>query len=310
VTRGVLILMGATASGKTAVAESLARLFDAELIGADSRQIYADMPIGTAAPPMRSGDPRYHLVGFLDRNERYSAARFAAEALAAIHDIHGRGKHALVVGGTGFYVRALAGDLTLASERDDALRERIEREAAVHPSDVLHAWLTSLDPERAAVVRPNDPYRVGRALEIALARRLPPTLADPGDRDRATGSLRSRGFAVRKLALRLAPEVLGARIAARTDAMLAAGFLEEAERVGADAVAANAVGYHDALAYLAGRSTFAEMREQLARNTRRYAKRQLTWLRGEPDLTWIDGATTAAAIEAAAREARTLPGWV
>jgi tRNA dimethylallyltransferase len=304
---GVLVLMGPTASGKTAVAEALAAAFDAELVGADSRQIYAGMPIGTAAPALRPEGPRYHLVGFLDRRERYSAARFATEALAAIDDIHARGKRAIVVGGTGFYIRALLGETTLANERDEVLRERLAREVAIHPPAVLHAWLAALDPARAANVRPNDPYRITRALEIALTRR------DGDGAPRAAApqaSLRSRGIAYRKIALDLAPERAAERIAARTDAMLAAGFVAEAEAVGADVPAANAVGYPEALAYLAGFASFEELRGRLARATRSYAKRQRTWLRGERDLLWIDAADLAAATAAAAREARTLPQWV
>ncbi len=329
---GVLIVMGATASGKTALAEALAEAFDAELIGADSRQVYAGMPIGTAAPVATPGGPAYHLVSFLAKHERYSAARFAEDAMVAIAAIHARGKRAIVVGGTGFYVRALAGDLALAPERDDTIRARIEREKLVHEPGTLHAWLRALDPVRAQAVLPNDPYRIGRALEIALLRRTgarneeahatgrerpvrasigeeaasPPVPAQASTPSPAR-SLRTCGIPFRKIALHLPPEELAARIAARTSDMLARGFLAEAEAVGADAVAANAVGYHEALDYLAGFSTYDEMRTHLERGTRRYAKRQLTWLRGEPDLTWVDRSD---ALREASAVARTLPGWV
>jgi tRNA dimethylallyltransferase len=294
VTPGVLILAGQTASGKSALALELAERFGAEIVGADSRQIYRGMPIGTAAPSDadRARVP-HHLVGFVDPHERYSAARFVADALAAIEDVQARGKRALVVGGTGFYVRALAGDVTLSSVYDPALRERLAREARVHPPDVLGDWLRALAPERAVAIAPNDPYRVARALEIALAERGPLRHAqalrqDQGDN---TPNLRTRGIPFRKLYLEVAPDVLDQRIAQRVDAMLANGLLEEAERVGAGAVAADAVGYREALAYLAGRSTYAELRAQLIRNTRRYAKRQATWFRTEPDLVslgWPD----------------------
>ena len=293
-TPGVLILAGQTASGKSALALELAERFGAEIVGADSRQIYRGMPIGTAAPSDadRARVP-HHLVGFVDPHERYSAARFVADALAAIEDVQARGKRALVVGGTGFYVRALAGDVTLSSVYDPALRERLAREARVHPPDVLGDWLRALAPERAVAIAPNDPYRVARALEIALAERGPLRHAqalrqDQGDN---TPNLRTRGIPFRKLYLEVAPDVLEQRIAQRVDAMLANGLLEEAERVGAGAVAADAVGYREALAYLAGRSTYAELRAQLIRNTRRYAKRQATWFRTEPDLVslgWPD----------------------
>ncbi len=320
-TPGVLILTGPTASGKSALALDLAERFGAEIVGADSRQIYRGMPVGTAAPSEadRARVP-HHLVGFLDPRERYSAARFVRDALAAIDAIHARGRRALVVGGTGFYVRALAGDVTLSPVRDEALRDRLAREARAHPTDVLADWLRALAPARAATVPPGDAYRVTRALEIALAERArvpgdessspaPMHVGEPPAPDDAASegeSLRGRGVPYRKLYLDIAPETLQARIAARVDAMLGAGLLAEAERIGAEAVAADAVGYREALAYLAGFSTAGELRAHLIRNTRRYAKRQATWFRIEPDLVRIDQAD---AFAAAAAEARALAGW-
>jgi tRNA dimethylallyltransferase len=345
VSTGVLILTGQTSSGKSALAIALAERFGAEIVGADSRQIYRGMPIGTAAPSEADlARVPHHLVGFLDPRERYSAARFVADALAAIDAIHARGRRAIVVGGTGFYVRALAGDVELSPAYDAAIRERLAREARVHPPDALAAWLRALAPARAAMIAPNDPYRVTRALAIALTERA---IARDGDsasasvtpdastslsataganvNSSASGSgdggspvkrhdvragnsenLRTRGIPFRKLYLEVEPGELERRIGARVDAMLANGLLEEAERVGAEAVAADAVGYREALAYLAGWSTREELRAQLVRNTRRYAKRQATWFRTEPGLVRV------AAGEAFARavdEAGALPGW-
>jgi tRNA dimethylallyltransferase len=307
VTHGVLILTGQTASGKSALALELAERFGAEIVGADSRQIYRGMPVGTAAP---SADDRarvrHHLVEFLDPRERYSAARFVADALAAIDGAHARGKHAIVAGGTGFYVRALAGDVTLSTAYDAAIRERLAREARAHPPDVLADWLRALAPARAGAIAANDPYRIVRALEIALVER---TGAPAVRRDEAVvrgESLRSRGIAYCKLYLDVSPEVLERRIVARVDAMLANDFLEEAERIGAEAVAADAVGYREAHAFLAGFSTRAELRAQLIRNTRRYAKRQATWFRTEPGLVRVPAAD---ALARAVAEAGALPGW-
>lgn len=312
-TGGVLILTGPTASGKSAFGIAVAERFGAEIVGADSRQIYRGMTIGTAAPgeAERARVP-HHLVGILEPHERYSAARFARDALAAIDAIHARGRNALVVGGTGFYIRALAGDVALSPTHDATLRERLVHEVRVHPADVLHGWLSALDPVRAAAIVPNDRYRIVRALEVALARR-----AGSGDAPRPAGdtgtraapdsaeSLRSRGIAYRKVALVPEPAALLPRIERRVDAMLAAGLLAEAERIGGDAVAADAVGYREALAYLRGWSTAAELRAHLIRNTRRYAKRQATWLRTEPDLALLDAADPFAF---ACRAARAL-GW-
>lgn len=303
---GVLILTGPTASGKSALALALAQRYGAEIVGADSRQIYRGMPIGTAAPAAadRALVP-HHLVGFVDPRERYSAARFVRDALAAIAEISARGKRALVVGGTGFYVRALAGDVTLSPVRDEALRERLAHEARVHPVEALFGWLQALDAALAARIPAYDPYRVTRALEIALARR-DGAVIEAAEANAQQTNLRASGIPYRKLYLDMAPEALHERIAARVDAMLAAGLLDEAETIGADAVAADAVGYREALAYLAGWSTFTELRAHLIRNTRRYAKRQATWFRAEPDLLRIPASDGFAA---ACAEAETLAGW-
>jgi len=302
-----VLLGGATCSGKTALAIALAERFDAEIVGADSRQIYRGMPIGTAAPTLAElARVPHHLVGFLDPHERYSAARFAHDALAAIDDIHARGKRALVVGGTGFYLRALAGDVTLSGTHDRALRERLAREARMHPPEVLHAWLASRDPARASAIAPTDRYRVGRALEIALgSAQAPSTQASTADHDFASvaaDSLRARGVAAVKLALAVDAETLDVRIASRVDGMLDAGFVAEAERVGVAAVAADAVGYQQAAAYLAGWLGEAGLRAAMIRATRRYAKRQATWFRSEPGAEPIVPDAVAARLAA-------LAGW-
>jgi tRNA dimethylallyltransferase len=299
VSTGVLILTGSTASGKTALGIRLARAFDAEIVGMDSRQIYCGMPIGTAAPTLdeRAGVP-HHLIGFLDARERYSAARFVVDALAAIDAIHTRGKRALLVGGTGFYMRALCGDTTLSADRDDGLRARLAREVRLHPTEILADWLRALEPRRLDV--PLDPYRLTRALEIALVARSgePPAPGEP------LPTLRSRGIAYRKLQLALEPAALAANIEARVDSMLAAGLIAEAEQVGEDALAADAVGYRDVFAYQRGEASERELRLLLARSTRRYAKRQATWFRTEPDLSVIRNANEALAL------ARTFPAWM
>jgi tRNA dimethylallyltransferase len=307
---GVLILAGPTASGKTELAIALAERFDAEIIGADSRQIYRGMPIGTAAPTVaqRARVP-HHLIEFLDPYERYSAARFVLDARRAIDAIAARGRRAIVAGGTGFYLRALAGDVTLDAAYDPGVRSRLAAEARIHPPEVLAEWLAALAPERAAAIAPNDPYRVTRALEIALARRngepvlsTSAPLSTGSVEGRPLPTLRAGGIAFVKLVLQTDPGVLAERIERRVDGMLAAGLVAEAERVGSDAAAADAVGYREALAYVAGWSTAAELRAQLIRATRRYAKRQATWFRSEPGIVSVPADECAAA-------ARERLGW-
>jgi tRNA dimethylallyltransferase len=187
-----------------------------------------------------------------------------------------------VAGGTGFYIRALTGDVALSGAFDSALRERLAREARLHPPEVLHAWLRARDPIRAQALSPGDGYRILRALEVALTRRD----GGPEAPDPLPSGPSGADFTFRKLVLDVDDAELEARIERRVDAMLGAGLIEEAERIGAGAVAASAVGYPQALAYLAGRSTAAELRASLVRATRRYAKRQRTWFRSEPAVTW------------------------
>jgi len=285
----VLVLAGTTASGKTDLAIALAREFDAEIVGADSRQIYRGMPIGTAAPsPAQLASVPHHLVGFVDANERYSASRYARDAMAAIGDIVRRGKRAIVAGGTGFYIRALTGGVALAAAYDEELRNRLAGEGRTHSAEFLHAWLALRDPTRAAALHGRDTYRVLRALEVALAgeRAAPP--------ERAT--LASAGFDWLTVFLDIPWMEIDRRIAARTEAMLEAGLVEEAERTGAGAVAASALGYPQALAYLHGWSTYGELRATLERATRRYARRQRAWFRGEPGTRWLAPGEVARAV--------------
>ncbi len=291
---GVLVLAGPTASGKTDLAIALAERFDAEIVGADSRQIYRGMPIGTAAPnDAQLAAVPHHLIGFLDPRERYSAGRYARDARAAIQAIQARGKRAIVTGGTGFYVRALTGDVRLAAQYDEVLRERLAHEANLHPPEFLHDWLRVRDPSRARALDPNDTYRVLRALEVALAPESSREEAQPDP------PLDVRYL---KIFLDVAVDENDRRIEVRTDAMLSAGLVEEAERVGVGAVAATAVGYPQALAYARGWSTHDELREALARATRRYARRQRGWFRREPETHWLPPQD----VERAARE---LLGW-
>jgi tRNA dimethylallyltransferase len=297
VPEGVLILAGATASGKTDIALELAAAYDAEIVGADSRQIYRGMPIGTDAPtPQQTARAPHHLVAFLDPAQRYSAGRYAGDAIAVIRDILKRGKRAIVVGGTGFYIRALLGGIELAPQYDESLRARLAREARVHPAEFLFEWLEKRDAARANALHPGDSYRVLRALEIALAQRT--AAASP---ERAL-TLRGEGLASLLVFLDLPQAEIDRRIAVRTERMLAAGLLDEAERIGESAVAANAVGYPQALAHLRGWSTRAELRASLERATRRYARRQRAWFRGEPDTFWC-------APEALHEKVREKLGW-
>jgi tRNA dimethylallyltransferase len=306
-TGGVLIVGGATASGKTEFGIALAERYGAEIVGADSRQIYRGMATGTAAPtPAQRRRIPHHLVEFVDPYERYSAARFVTDAIAAIAAIHARGRRAIVVGGTGFYLRALCGDVRLGSHVDPVIRSRVLHESRVHPIDVLHEWLRVRDPQRAADISRRDPYRIVRALEIELGRAAK-RAGEPGSGPPSArvATLRELDIPVVKVAIDCDLATLTPRIVERTTAMLRAGLIDEAERVGVDACAADAVGYREALAYQNGWLTAAELRAVLVRATRGYAKRQLTWFRSEPRITWLRAGDLRAADAAVAAL-----GWV
>lgn len=282
----MLVLAGATASGKTELAVELAHRFGAEIVGADSRQIYRGMEIGTALPsPEQLAAAPHHVVDFLDPYERYSAGRYVDDAMAAIAEIRQRGKRVIVAGGTGFYIRALLGRVELAPQYDETLRQRLAHEVRLHPPEFLHAWLSLRDRRRAGALHPADTYRVLRALEIALA-----TPQQERKRQTLSGAL--------LVFLDVPVEVLDERIAARADRMLERGFVEEAERIGARAVAADAVGYPQALAFVRGWSTERELRALLVRATRRYARRQRAWFRGERETLRLQ----PDAVESAVRE--------
>jgi len=291
--RTVLILSGATASGKTDLAIALAQEFDAEIVGADSRQIYRDMPVGTAGPsPGQLAAVPHHLIGFLDPFERYSAGRYAEDAVRAISSIHRRGKRAIVVGGTGFYIRALTGGVEPAPQYDEALRVRLAREASLHPPEFLADWLRLRDPRRGRELHPMDAYRVLRALEVAMARSAHSLRKAP------LRNLKNAAIAWKLFFLDVPWPAIDRRISQRVAAMIEKGLLEEAERVGERAIAASAVGYPQALAYLRGWSTHGELRATLERATRRYARRQRAWFRGEPATEW----TAPELIRSAVRE--------
>ncbi len=284
-----LFLMGPTASGKTALAVSLVERFPLEIISVDSALVYRDMNIGTAKPDAATlARAPHHLLDIRDPTEAYSAAAFCDDARRLMADIVARGKVPLLVGGTMLYFRALLQGLDDLPRADPALRQTLEREAAARGWPALHVELARVDPVTAARLSPNDSQRIGRALEIFQLSGKPMSAL----LDKAQPAL-----PYRVLQLALIPSdraVLHQRIAARFDAMLAAGLLDEVEALRAtyaltaDLPAMRAVGYRQAWAYLNGEIDMGELREQGIAATRQLAKRQLTWLRSWPDAVVLD----------------------
>lgn len=292
-----IALMGPTASGKTALAMEWAQRFNGEIVSVDSALVYRGLDIGAAKPDkaMLAAVP-HHLIDVREPWQPYSAADFASEASAALADIAARGRLPILAGGTGLYFQALLEGLSPMPQADQAMRDAIAAEAALRGWPALHADLTAIDARAATRIKPTDPQRIQRALEVF---RL---TGKPISEWQAMPSQKRLPFRVLKLVL--APRersVLHQRIEQRFDAMLAAGFLEEVQRLRAmpgmqavatplDLPAVRAVGYRQAWEYLEGGSSAQEFRERGIFATRQLAKRQLTWLRGEQDARWFDPA--------------------
>ena len=254
----------------------------------DSALVYRGLDIGTAKPALRvrSVVP-HHLIDILEPTEAYSAGRFARDAGALIDEIRARGRLPLLVGGTLLYLRALRDGLAVLPRADPAVRAELDREAAEHGLKSLHERLRRVDPAAADRIAPSDRQRIQRALEVHALTSRPIT-----ELQRANDERRRPGV----LAIALVPEsraALSVRIERRFDAMVAAGFREEVERLRArgdlnpDLPAMRAVGYRQLWAHLDGRYTWEEARAKAIVATRQYAKRQLSWLRGDPSIeTW------------------------
>lgn len=301
-----IALMGPTASGKTALAMEWAQRLGGEILSVDSALVYRGLDIGAAKPDaaMLAAVP-HHLIDIRDPWQPYSAAEFAADAGQALAGIAARGRLPILAGGTGLYFRALLQGLAPMPEADPELRAAIAAEANRRGWPALHAELARVDPDAAARIKPTDPQRIQRALEVY---RLSGTPISVWQRAPAQGRLPWR-----VLKLVLAPRqrsVLHARIEQRFDAMLAAGFLDEVRGLRAlpqlqavaaplDLPAVRAVGYRQAWEHLDGRLPAAEFRAQGIFATRQLAKRQLTWLRGQHDARWFDPLAQREALEQA-----------
>ena len=298
-----LAVCGPTAVGKSAAAARAAARIGGEIVNADSRQIYAGMPIGTGWPSREiMALAPHHGYGLICPAERYSAGRFVADATRTIAEISARGHVAIVVGGTGLYLEALAGSMPLdRSVADEAIKQRVQSEAALHRQSTLHAWLASLSPPAAARVPAGDSYRTLRALEAALA-----------DRDgRKFADRPALAVELRVLVIDCERSILGARIARRIEAMFESGIIEEARAIRerhADAPALTGLGYAEALAYYDGALTRSEALRAAIARTQRYAKRQQTWFRRMRGAHAIDATHLAIddLAEAIASEARKL----
>jgi tRNA dimethylallyltransferase len=281
----VLVVAGPTASGKTTLALELASRLGAEIVNADSQQVYRGLDVATAKPTAveRAAVP-HHLLDLVAPGEGMDASRFVGLADRAIADIAARGRFPLVVGGTGLYLRALLHGVVAAPGRDPELRARLEEEAARLGRPALHARLADVDPEAAARIRPMDLVRIVRALEIAAGGTRPSELY-------AAHGFQDQRYTATVLALDPPRAELHARIAARVEAMFAGGLLDEARALldlcGGRLPDRVPIGYAEAVACLRGEISRAEAARRVLVAHRRYARRQVVWLRKESGVRWV-----------------------
>ncbi|HHL40048.1 MAG TPA: tRNA (adenosine(37)-N6)-dimethylallyltransferase MiaA [Deltaproteobacteria bacterium] len=277
----IVVIAGPTASGKTALAVELAGLVGGEIVGADSVQVYRRLDIGTAKPTAEQrAEVRHHMIDVADPDESYDAARYAAQAGAAVEEIASRGAVPFVVGGTGLYIRALLGGLAAAPPGDRGLRERLELVAKSEGPEALHAMLGRVDPEAASRIHPNNVRRVVRALEVYSLTGTPISRLQ-----------RSHRFAASRfdaLTIVVEPErrALYQAIDDRVERMIAEGLVDEARALleagySADLKALRSLGYKEVIEHLAGGAGIEETKTLIKRNTKAYARRQITWFRRE-----------------------------
>lgn len=284
----LVVVLGPTASGKTALSLTLAERFHGEIVSCDSVAVYRDFEVGTAKPSLeeRARVP-HHCIDIASPERDYSAGDYQRDARAAIAEITARGRLPIVTGGTGLYLRALLEGLFAGPRRSEPLRARLKRSALRHGAGWLSKLLARLDPVAAERIHPNDTPKLIRAIEVSLEARQPITEAWTAGAEPLTG--------YRVLRIGLMPEraALYHRIDQRAAAMFGRGLVEETRELiakyGADRKIFDALGYRQAKQFLAGELSEAQAIDAAQRGHRNYAKRQLTWFRREPTVTWLAG---------------------
>jgi tRNA dimethylallyltransferase len=299
-----LVIAGPTGVGKSRLALRLAEAIDGEIVNFDSVQVYRGFDIGSAKPAAEErARVRHHLIDIVDAGQELNAADFALRARAVLDDIAARGKRAILAGGTFFYLRALLSGLPEMPGRDEAIRARL-RTIAARPrgSARLHRWLSKIDPQSGRKIAPADRHRVERALEVWLVSGRPiSTWERPGTET-------AEGIPAIRMALMMERQALVAAIDSRVDAMYAAGMIDETRilllKYPRTARPFGAIGYAEAVGVVMGKASVADAIAETKRRTRAYAKRQMTWLRSERNVQWLNAADPEETFAAALRLAR------
>jgi tRNA dimethylallyltransferase len=281
------IILGPTGAGKSDLAVEVAGACGAEIVNADSQQVYRGMDVGTWKPSeeARRKVP-HHLIDVVDPDQEFNAAVFREKAAAAIRDIRARGKNPLVCGGTGLYIKALLHGLFVGPGRDEGLRQGLEREAREQGLGALYQRLKEADPQCAASIHPNDRHRIIRALEVLelTGKALSRWQSEHGFKESAYETL--------EIGLDREREELYALIDRRCEEMFALGLIDEVRKLAAggynlDLKALQSIGYRHAGLYLRGEKSREEALDLMKRDTRKLAKRQLTWFRADKEIRWF-----------------------
>lgn len=284
----LVIIQGPTASGKSELALMLAEKVDGEIVNADSMQVYRGMDIGTAKPSreMRERVP-HHLYDIVDPDVNFTAADFRREACRVIAEICGRGKRPILVGGTGLYIRVLTRGLVDSPGADESIRRRLEEEACRDGLETLHRRLEAFDPVTAARLHPNDGVRIIRAMEVFLLTGR--SLSSFHEEHRFANEC----YECFRIGIHMDRELLYRRVEERVDRMIADGLVEEVRGLLAAGYSPmlksmGSIGYREICAHLAGEYPLEEAIRLIKRNTRQYAKRQITWFRRDRENIRVD----------------------
>jgi len=297
----LVVVVGPTASGKTALALKLAEQFEGEIVSCDAVAVYRGLDVGSAkATAAERARVRHHGIDILNADEASTAGDYARAARVALAEIKACGRLPIVTGGTGLYLRALLEGLAPAPLRDEELRERLRERVARRGSESLHRLLRRVDPAAAAAIHPNDVPKMIRSVEVTLAARRPQSEQWQAGRDRL------QGFRALQMGLNPPRVALYERINERAARMFDEGLLEETaaarERYGDACRALGSLGYTQAAAMLRGEMTRAEAIAAAQQGHRNYAKRQMTWFRRDKQIEWLAGFGDDADVQARAAE--------